>query len=158
MPMTAPTAPIAVGVDGSPSSGAALRKAAQLAAAMDVALLVVTCWTVPQLYYDFIDMDNDAFERDAGDRQGAALAEVFAGHCPVQVQSVLRHGRAATELIAASTQAQLLVLGTRGHGGFVNMILGSVSLECIAHAQCPVVTVRADQPEHDTAARSSTVA
>ncbi|MCI4010887.1 universal stress protein [Brevibacterium sp. ZH18] len=54
-----------------------------------------------------------------------------------------KRSSAATELITASENAQLLVLGTCGHGEFASLILGSVSLECIAHAHPPVLTARA---------------
>ena len=143
MNTSADSTPIVVGVDGSEASVAALRKAADLAAALHTRLLIITCWSVPNFYYGYADLDGTAFELDAKDRQAAALAAAFGDGCPVPAEESLLQGRAAAELVKASSQAQLLVVGTRGHGEFVNMILGSVSLECIAHAECPVLTVRA---------------
>lgn len=141
-----PSAPIVVGIDGSACSLAALGRAADLAAGLHTFLQVVTCWTVPQFYAEDIDLDSEAFEREARARQDAAVAQGLDGHPPVEVRTTLRRGRTAPELIQASAEAQLLVLGTRGHGEFVHLLLGSVSLECIAHAQCPVLTVRAPHP------------
>lgn len=142
------SARIVVGVDGSPSSAAALRKAAELAGALQTGLLIITSWTVPNFYSGYTDLDGTAFELDAKDRQAASLGEAFDGRCPVPMQTSIRYGRAAEELIKASADADLLVVGTRGHSEFVTMILGSVSLECIAHAACPVLTTRAKTGTH----------
>ncbi|WP_372698429.1 universal stress protein [Arthrobacter sp. JSM 101049] len=140
-PMNDPS-PVVVGVDGSTSSILALRKAAEFAATLQTELLIVTCWSVPNFYNGITQLDDAAFERDARERQAAALATAFESGCPVHAQKRVCEGRPGTELVKASAQAQLLVLGTRGHGEFVNLLLGSVSLECIAHANCPVLTVR----------------
>lgn len=143
-----PSAPIVVGVDGSASSLAALQKAADLAAALDTLLQIITCWSVPQFYAEDIDLDSDAFKRDAQTRQNDAVTKILEDHQPrCEYQTILRRGRTAPELIHASTNAQMLVLGTRGHGEFVQLLLGSVSLECITHAQCPVTIVRASHTE-----------
>lgn len=142
MNSSTPTAPIVVGVDGSASSVIALRKAAELAATMSTNLLVVTSWRVPNFYNDYLDLDSTAFEQHANAQQNNALTEAFGNNCPVPAERRLCHGRPAVELCQAAANAQLLVLGTRGHGEFATMILGSVSLECIAHAPCPVLTVR----------------
>lgn len=136
-------APIIVGVDSSDSSIAALRKAAELAASLQTRLLVITCWTVPNFYNGTIEFDETAFERDAKERQTAAISKAFENGCPVPAQKRITHGRPADELIKASTRAQMLVLGTRGRHEFIHMMLGSVSLECIGGAHCPVLTVRA---------------
>lgn len=139
----ASTAPIVVGVDGSASSLEALRKAAELAASLNTCLQVITCWEAPQFYAEYVQLDPKAFEHDAQACQDAAISAVLGNEHPVRVDARLRRGRTAPELITASTDAQLLVLGTRGHGEFVQLLLGSVSLECITHAHCPVLTVRA---------------
>ena len=60
----------------------------------------------------------------------------------MRVQPVLKHGNAAQLLIEESTGADLLVVGTRGHGGFAGLLLGSVSQHVAAYASCPVVVVR----------------
>ncbi|GAA1362279.1 universal stress protein [Arthrobacter rhombi] len=135
--------PIVVGIDGSPSSAAALHQGAALAASLGTGLRVVTCWTVPQFYNADLRLEETEFEADARTAQEELLAAAFASGCPVPLERVLRHGRPGHELVAASADARLLVLGTRGHNEFVSMLLGSVSLECIAHAAVPVLTVRA---------------
>lgn len=135
--------PVVVGVDGSPSSVTALRKAAEFAATLDTELLIVTCWKAPDFYNGVVHSDAAAFEDKAKELQADAIMKAFDNGCPVPARRRLTHGRPATELITASENAQLLVLGTRGHGEFASLILGSVSLECIAHAHPPVLTVRA---------------
>lgn len=145
----------------------ALRKAAESAAAMFAArlrgedpqphprrypplhprhgleLLIVTCWKAPNFYNGVVHSDAAAFEDKAKALQADEITKAFDNGCPVPARRRLTHESPATELIAASENAQLLVLGTRGHGKFASLILGSVRLECIAHAHTPVVTVRA---------------
>jgi nucleotide-binding universal stress UspA family protein len=60
----------------------------------------------------------------------------------VKVSTVIVEGHPAAELLDQSAGADLLVLGSRGHGAFAGMLLGSVSEHCLAHASCPVVVVR----------------
>jgi nucleotide-binding universal stress UspA family protein len=62
---------------------------------------------------------------------------------PVKVSSVVREGNAAQVLLDAANGAELLVVGSRGHGGFAEALLGSVSHACVHHARCPVVIIRA---------------
>ena len=58
---------------------------------------------------------------------------------------MVREGNAAQVLLDAAQGADLLVVGSRGHGGFTEALLGSVSQHCVHHAQCPIVIVRADR-------------
>jgi len=69
-----------------------------------------------------------------------ALAQIDTAR--VKVRRTVSHGHPAEVLTDASTNAELLVVGSRGHGGFVGMLLGSVSLHVSSHARCPVVVVR----------------
>jgi len=64
------------------------------------------------------------------------------------VEQVIGQGQAADVLIQQAKEADLLVVGTRGHGGFASLLLGSVSQQCTHHAQCPVVIVPAADREH----------
>lgn len=82
------------------------------------------------------------YEKDAGQ----ALAEtirtaVGTGH-PVEIRPLVVRGHAAAALLDAADGATLLVVGNRGHGGFAEALLGSVSQQCVQHASCPVVVVR----------------
>jgi nucleotide-binding universal stress UspA family protein len=70
---------------------------------------------------------------------------------PVKVSSTVREGNAAQVLLEASHDADLLVVGSRGHGGFTEALLGSVSQACAHHARCPVVIVREPDGAHSPA-------
>jgi nucleotide-binding universal stress UspA family protein len=82
------------------------------------------------------------FEKVAKEHLDDALRVLRSDFPEVVVDPLVLHGAAASALIDASQEASLLVLGTRGHGGFTGMLLGSVSQHCIHHAACPVVVVR----------------
>ncbi len=71
-----------------------------------------------------------------------AIAEVAGPASPVEIRSEVVEGNPAAALLAASAGAELLVVGSRGHGGFVEALLGSVSQHCVHHAPCPVVIIR----------------
>ncbi len=136
---------IVVGVDGSPASVEAVRWAANYATLAGVDLQAVTSWTAPGssglglgVGYDTADLDWQAI---AEQTQQTALAEALPGHAsPLQHTVVFDHPAAA--LIAAAEGADLLVVGSRGHGGFAGMLLGSVSAHVAAHAPCPVLVIR----------------
>lgn len=75
----------------------------------------------------------------------AALAEVSGLEPDVLVRSIVTEGHAAGALLDAARGADLLVVGSRGHGGFTSALLGSVSMQCVLHAPCPVLVFRAEQ-------------
>jgi nucleotide-binding universal stress UspA family protein len=151
----APSSRILVGVDGSPSSIDALRYARRLAEALDEPLEVITTWDLPaQLGYGNYLFDERALVERAQAVVRNAIADAFAGAPPGKVSTLVKRGPAARTLIEQSASAAMLVLGSRGHGGFVGMVLGSVSAACAAHADCPVVIFHAPkdgvvQPAHD---------
>ena len=72
------------------------------------------------------------------------LTEVFGTATPPHVQTKVAYGHPAVVLVEESQHADLLVVGKRGHGAFIGMLLGSVSIHCVTNAACPVVVVRGD--------------
>lgn len=135
---------IVVGIDGSDGSRAALGFAAAEAKLRGDTLRAVAAWHVPAPLYagsGFLPATSDEALRDAA-REAAEqeLRELLAG-AGVEADLVVREGNAAHVLIEASQGATMLVVGSRGHGGFAGLLLGSVSQQCAAHAACPVAIV-----------------
>jgi nucleotide-binding universal stress UspA family protein len=138
---------IVVGVDGSESSQDALRWAIAEARLRNAALEVVMTWEYPPL---FAASAHGVFLPPESDLAGAAHATVaklladagLTGDDEIEVTETVVSGSAAPTLIDASKNANLLVVGSRGHGAFSGMLLGSVSQHCVSHASCPVVVVR----------------
>ncbi len=137
------TAPVVVGVDGSPASKDALRWAANYARLTGAPLKVVSAWHWPVSLVGALPMPED-FDpmAETHDTLEAILSEVLGADpgCPVTSQVV--GGPASAVLVEESHGAALLVVGSRGHGGFTGLLLGSVSEHCTRYATCPVVVVR----------------
>lgn len=135
---------IVVGVDASPSSLDALRWAADQALLTGSRLHVISCWETLETYsLDEADIPNSVFEEQARKRLNVSLTDGLGkSHASIPTEAIVVRGYPAEVLIEASRTAVLLVIGSRGHGGFVGMLLGSVSHHCVAHAHCPVVVVR----------------
>lgn len=143
----APTgALVVVGIDGSTCADAALRWAADQAAATGSPLEILTVWDWPRSYGWVVPVPSD-FDpaAEAGRIVTAAEETVRAAHPEVACSSMVVQGPAALALVDASRHAGLLVVGSRGHGEFAGMLIGSVSQHCVAHASCPVVVVRGHQ-------------
>src|SRR4051812_245702 len=137
---------IVVGVDGSEGSQAALRWAIAEARRHGAALEVVHAWHVPfATGYTYVAAPMvdpapiEAAERQLLDR--CVDAEDTAG---LDITRLLVCETASSALITAAKGADLLVVGTRGRGGFAGLLLGSVSQTVTHHAPCPVVVVPAD--------------
>ncbi|PRB65280.1 MULTISPECIES: universal stress protein [unclassified Microbacterium] len=142
---------IVVGVDGSVSSIDALRYAARIAAALHTPLEAVTTWTAPPIDpYLAIEWSP---ENDAEEVLDESIREAFGESPPDGLMRRTLLGSAARTLIGLSENCSMLVLGSRGHGGFVGMLLGSVSAACAEHAHCPVLIVHARQGITPTDAR-----
>jgi nucleotide-binding universal stress UspA family protein len=139
---------IVVGVDGSDSSRAALAWAYDEAAHHAAAITAVAAWHPPALPmtppYGSIPPEGYVSQpqRDALDLLDRFVAELDVREPAVDVRTVVAEGNPAQVLIERSKDADLIVLGSRGHGGFRGMLLGSVSQHLVAHAACPVVVVR----------------
>jgi nucleotide-binding universal stress UspA family protein len=134
---------VVVGVDGSPASKDALRWAADYARLSGTPLLAISAWHWPVAMVVALpapqDFDPMAEAQSALD---AILAEVLGSDPGFPVTTRVVGGAAAQALIEASHGARLLVVGSRGHGGFTGLLLGSVSEQCTHYAACPVVVVR----------------
>ena len=133
---------IVVGVDGSDSSKAALAWAVKQARYTGAAVEAVTAWEFG-LTYGF--PPSAAFDVDyagiAADVVADAVAGVSSPGEPVKIRSVVAEGHAAQVLLDASEGAELLVVGSRGRGGFTGALLGSTSQHCAQHATCPIMVI-----------------
>jgi len=136
---------VAVGIDGSEHSMDALRWAARYARSFNATLRPIVAWTYPP-NADFVAVPGEEFETVAKADLDDGLKIVRAEFPDVTIDPEIVYGPPASVLIDASKAADLLVVGTRGHGGFAGMLLGSVSMHCVHHAACPVVIVRHQSP------------
>ncbi|MFJ9697709.1 universal stress protein [Kitasatospora sp. NPDC101183] len=139
---------IVVGVDGSPASEQALRWAVDYARAVGGTVHAVAAWEYPAFYgwggqaVPTVETFNP--EEIAG-RTLAETVEKVAGAEPgVTITQNVVGGNAAQALLQAAKGAALLVVGSRGLGGFSGVLLGSVSRHLTEHAPCPVTVVRED--------------
>jgi nucleotide-binding universal stress UspA family protein len=134
---------IVVGVDGSPASKLALRWAADEAIIRGVGLDIIHAWrTHHSMYPDGGHVDPAPFELEARavlDDAVASLSGLAAA--PSDVRALLAEDDAATALLREAADAALLVLGSRGRGGFAGLLLGSVSQRCVDHAPCPLAVI-----------------
>ena len=131
---------IVVGVDGSEASLRALAKAVTLAGSLNTGLQIVTTWKF-FTDYDGIGVTDWSPEKDATEILGDACHRQFGESLPEWVTTGSSEGSPAQRLIDASEGAEMLVVGSRGHGGVVGLLLGSVSSACAEKAHCPVLVV-----------------
>ncbi|AVZ39885.1 MULTISPECIES: universal stress protein [unclassified Dietzia] len=134
---------IVVGVDGSRPSLSALRRGAQIAAALDLTVEAITTWDYPPMIDAYYTADW-TLDEDAAKLLATAVDDAFDGSPPEGLRQTVLQGPAARLLIEHSRGAYMLVLGSRGHGGFVGLLVGSVSSACAAHAHCPVLIMHED--------------
>jgi nucleotide-binding universal stress UspA family protein len=136
---------ILVGIDGSPCSKIALRFAAEEGALRGNPLRIVCAWHVPVPLYAggsiAIPLDSDVYLDSARASAEAEIREVLGSDGAARAELVMREGSAAPILLEESADAAMLVVGSRGRGGFSGLLLGSVSQQCAAHASCPVTIV-----------------
>jgi nucleotide-binding universal stress UspA family protein len=135
---------IVVGIDGSVSSIAALDWAVHQAEMTGYSLKVVTTWDWPAAYgmaFAYVPSDYSP-SADAQKILDSALEKVRREHPGVTIESLVAEGHPAPILVEESRGADLLVVGSRGHGEFSGMLLGSVSEHCVTNAYCPVVVTR----------------
>lgn len=134
---------IVVGVDGSDASIEALRQAQVLATALGALLEATACWESPRMHEGYALMGIERFEERAGQILDDAVTEALGTPTPGNVIKRLVNGAPRSSLLKASDDADLLVVGRRGHGGFTGLLLGSVSSACVSYANCPVLVVHA---------------
>jgi nucleotide-binding universal stress UspA family protein len=138
--------PIVVGVDGSSASDLAVRLAFEEAVAHHVGVLAVRVYT-PR--YAGLGVDMSLPVEDPVQRRDEELRHLADDIAPwrekypdVSVRSVVLDGHTAAVFVDLSSSARLVVVGTRGHGGFAGLLLGSVGLQLLHHADCPVFIAR----------------
>ncbi|WP_345802685.1 universal stress protein [Microbacterium sp. AZCO] len=133
-----------VGFDGSAGSVRGLLRAVQMAPLLDLPVHAIVVWDYPTLIYGDAyspEIDGSPVE-DAEQIRAMGAAEAFPDGVPAWFTSSTQRGRPAHTLIELSRQAEFVVVGTRGHGGFTGLLLGSVSAALSSHAHCSVLIVR----------------
>src|SRR3712207_5123374 len=139
---------IVVGVDGSPASRTALEWAGDEAVRHGSDLVVLTAYLAPPppssgtLSTHEATSSSEAASETAKGLLMETIRDVLGDDPPVLVQPRVKEGNAAKLLIDLSEDADLVVVGSRGHGGFAGLLLGSVSQNVVAHAKVTVVVVR----------------
>jgi nucleotide-binding universal stress UspA family protein len=136
---------IVVGVDGSRHSLDALGWAARFAAIFGARLDAVAAWEYPQSYGWAAIAPEWEPGQDMTKVLDDAVQAVFGDQQPAGLRLQVREGGAAKVLLGAGEGAVMLVVGSRGHGGFAGLLLGSVSANVAEHASCPVFIVHGDQ-------------
>jgi nucleotide-binding universal stress UspA family protein len=139
---------IVVGVDGSSHSKSALRWAITQARLSGATVEAVTAWQDPGMVgyafggvptmYSAVESIATITEKVLAETIAEVLGEQDRA---VEVRTRVVHGRPAPTLLEAAIGAEMMVLGSRGHGAFAGMLLGSVSQHCVQHAPCPVLVV-----------------
>lgn len=131
---------IVVGFDGSEPSLAALRWAVDEARLRRGQVQVITVWHYPPVPSSVEDSGiNDSFHTAKRFQDEGIQAVAIGG---VDITGILVRGYPAPALIEASKDADILIVGSRGRGGFAGLLLGSVSTQVVHHAPCPVLIVR----------------
>jgi nucleotide-binding universal stress UspA family protein len=133
---------ILVGVDGSESSKTALRWAERLAPVVGNGIHAIIAWEYPMMLgWEGGIPDWWRPDVDAKKILDETLDSVFGKTRPAGLLTTVQEGHPTTILLEASKGAEMLIIGSRGHGGFAGLLLGSVSSACAEHATCPVLVV-----------------
>lgn len=138
---------VVVGVDGSAESVLALKWASEYAASTGATVVAVLSWHFPTAAGPAPagiapKPVSDEVRTHMQEALFKALTDVYGTTTPEGVQTKIDYGHPAQVLVEESQNADLLVVGNRGHGSFSGMLVGSVSIHCVTHASCPVVVVR----------------
>jgi nucleotide-binding universal stress UspA family protein len=138
---------VVAGVDGSAESVAALRWAGEYACATGATLRAILAWHYPVPAGPApVGVAPQVVTDEVRQNMTAALAEAVArAKLGVPADQVIGYGHPVQVLVEASKEADLLVVGRRGHAAITGMLVGSVSIHCVTHAHCPVVVVQGDE-------------
>jgi len=144
---------VVVGVDGSEPSKHALEWGRFTARTMGARLEAVSVWRMPATAAMApvapLELDLEGYTAKA---LHATVTEVLGESPEVPVREIVGEGSAAQVLLDTAKDARLLIVGSRGHGGFVGLMLGSVSSACAEHAKCPVLVIHGETPPPPVAA------
>jgi nucleotide-binding universal stress UspA family protein len=138
---------VVAGVDGSPESISALGWAARYAATTGATVRAVLAWHYPGAVGGppvgvAPGAVHEKTEQQMRGDLAEAVAKVYPDKADPAIETKLSYGHPAQVLIDESKEADLLVVGSHGHGAFTGMLVGSVSIHCVTNASCPVVVVR----------------
>jgi nucleotide-binding universal stress UspA family protein len=133
---------IVVGIDGSEPSRQALEWAAAEARLRQAELEIVLVWEFPLVNYHGFSTVARPEDLEEAARETLARAARSVTTDDLVVTPALVEGMPAPVLLERAEGAELLVVGSRGHGGFTGLLLGSVSMHCVTHAPCTVAVVR----------------
>lgn len=136
---------IVVGIDGSSCSGDAMAWALRIADVTGVTIDAVIAWHLPNMYGGgYLPGDYEPAS-DAEKVVTEVVNAAVGATRPAGMRLIVKQGTPAKVLLDESVGAQMLVVGSRGHGGFAGLLLGSVSAACAEHASCPVLVVHGDK-------------
>jgi nucleotide-binding universal stress UspA family protein len=140
---------IVVGMDGSARAANALRWAVEEGSVRQLPVVAVLCWSMLDQHHvdDSVEFDPDYSEQDAVAALDAFVTSAVGSDAAGAVEREVVCERRGAGLLAAAAGAALLVLGSRGLGGFRGLLMGSVSQQCLHHAPCPVAIVRPLDPD-----------
>ena len=135
---------IVVGVDGSDGAAIALDFAMKEAALRGSRLRLVSAWEIPASVLASVVAGKEFYEefRENAIKVAQEAAALVNEREPgVEHEEIVVEGQAAKVLLEHSEDAELMVVGRRGHGSFREMLLGSISRQVVVHAKCPLVIV-----------------
>jgi nucleotide-binding universal stress UspA family protein len=142
---SSPAPRVVVGVDGSSQSKRALRWATAVAASFGASIEAVAAWQTPSMSgWGPVAVAWDP-KQDMEICLKDAVDDVFGDNRPEHLHLSVREGHAAQVLIQQSTGAAMVVVGSRGHGGFAGLLLGSVSASVAELAHCPVLVIHGEE-------------
>jgi|SRR5271155_612369 len=133
---------VVVGTDGSEGGDRALKWAAGEARRSEAVLHIVVAWSISMSAGFSFTVEMDEVQRASDDTLERSISWVRKNEPDVEVRGEVSQDAPALALVDASAGADLLVVGSRGLGGFRGLLLGSVSQHCAHHAHCPVAIIR----------------